>query len=45
MATHTVFFFVENPMDRGAWQATVHRLHSIDFRSDDTEVTKHTHQV
>ena len=29
---------LENPMDRGAWQATVHRV----AESDMTEVTLHT---
>ena len=24
MATHSSIFCLENPMDRGAWQATVH---------------------
>ena len=24
MATHSSIFALENPMDRGAWQATVH---------------------
>ena len=30
---------LENPMDRGAWQATVHRI----TESDTTEATWHTH--
>ena len=29
---------LENPMDRGAWQATVHRVTELDM----TEVTQHT---
>ena len=32
---------LENPMDREAWQATVHRV----SESDMTEVTWHTHSV
>ena len=30
---------LENPMDRGAWQATIHRV----AESDTTEVTWHVH--
>ena len=30
--------YLENPMDRGAWQATVHRV----AESDTTEATEHT---
>ena len=30
---------LENPMDRGAWQATVHRVAELDT----TEVTYHAH--
>ena len=30
---------LENPMDRGAWQATVHRVNK---ESDMTEATEHT---
>ena len=26
MATHSIYPCLENPMDRGAWQATVHRI-------------------
>ena len=26
MATHSSIFALENPIDRGAWQATVHRV-------------------
>ena len=33
------YSFMENPMDRGAWRATVHG----DSESDMTEVTEHTH--
>ena len=36
------YFCLENPMDGGAWQATAHRLHSIAFRSEDTEAPEHT---
>ena len=31
---------LENPMDRGAWWATVHRVHQ---ELDTTEVTEHAH--
>ena len=31
------YFFLENPVDRGAWQATVHKV----AESDTTEVTSH----
>ena len=31
---------LENPMDRGAWWATVHRVHK---QLDTTEVTEHAH--
>ena len=31
---------LENPMDRGAWWATVHRVHK---ELDTTEVTEHAH--
>ena len=31
---------LENPLDRGAWQATVHRV-----TSDMTEVTEHTAHI
>ena len=30
---------LENPMDRGAWQATVHRLQRVGYDG----VTEHTH--
>ena len=33
------YYGLENTMDRGAWQATVHRL----AKSDTTEATEHTH--
>ena len=32
------YSYLENPMDRGAWQATVHRI----AESDMTEVVEHT---
>ena len=35
MATHSSILALENPMDRGAWQATVHRF----AQSDTTEAT------
>ena len=34
------YSFVENPMDRGAWRATVHRSHT---ESDTSEATEHAH--
>ena len=36
------YFCLENSMDRGTWQATVHRGCK---ESDMTEVTQHTHRV
>ena len=39
MATHSSVLALENPMDRGAWQATVHSI----TESDTTEATEHTH--
>ena len=38
MATHSNNSCLENPMDRGAWQATVLRVVELDT----TEATKHT---
>ena len=40
MATHSSILGLGNPMDRGAWQAAVHRVRSI--RHD--WVTEHTHE-
>ena len=37
----TPVFLQENPMDRGVWQATIHRVHQ---ESDTTEATEHTHR-
>ena len=31
MATHSSILALENPMDRGAWQATVHRVAESDI--------------
>ena len=39
MATYPSILTLENPMSRGAWQATVHRVAELDT----TEVTLHTH--
>ena len=33
--------FLKNPMDRGAWQATVHGITELDM----TEATEHTHTL
>ena len=33
--------FLENPMDRGAWWATVHRVAELDT----TEATQHAHAM
>ena len=38
MATHSNNSCLENPMDRGAWQATVHRVAEL----DKTEAPEHT---
>ena len=38
IATQSRILALENPMDRGACQATVHRV----VKSDTTEVTEHT---
>ena len=35
---HTSIFLPGDPMDRGAWQATAHRI----AESDTTEATKHS---
>ena len=35
------YYCLENPMDRGAWQATIHRL----TESDRTEATQHTQSL
>ena len=40
MATHSSILAFENPMDRGTWQATVHRV----TQSDMIEVTENAHQ-
>ena len=40
MATQSSIFAPENPIDRGAWRATIHGA----CKSDMTEVTKHTQQ-
>ena len=39
MVIHSSILALENPMDRGAWQATVHSI----TESDMTEATEHTH--
>ena len=38
METQLQYSCLENPMDREAWQATVHKGHK---KSDTTEVTQH----
>ena len=38
MATHSNILGLENPIDRGAWWATVHRV----AESDMTELLSHT---
>ena len=40
MATQSSIFAPENPIDRGAWRATIHGA----CKSEMTEVTKHTQQ-
>ena len=39
MTAHSSIFAMENPMDRGAWRATVHRV----TESDTTDKRFHTH--
>ena len=39
MATHFSYSCLENSMDKGAWQATVHRVTELDM----TEQLTHTH--
>ena len=40
MATHSSILAFENPMDRGTWQATIHRVTQLDM----IEVTENAHQ-
>ena len=41
MATHSsIFFYMENSVDRGIWQATIHGVHQ---ESDTTEQLIYTH--
>ena len=40
MATHSSIVAWKKPMDRGAWQAIVHRV----SESDTTEATQHAHK-
>ena len=37
MAIHSIFHCLGNPMDRGAWQATVHGV------AKESDTTEHTH--
>ena len=41
MATHSNYSCLENPMDKGAWRATVHRI----TESDKTEATGRTQHM
>ena len=41
MATHSSILCLENPMDRGSWWATVHRVGLQSTESDTTEATQH----
>ena len=41
MATYSSFLGLENPKDRGAWQATAHGV----AESDTTEATSHTYML
>jgi len=45
MATHSWYSCLGNPMDRGAWWATVHRVKRLRHckKSDTIEATEHAH--
>ena len=41
MATHSDILAWENPMDRGAWQATVHRVEKSWTQLNDFQIVGH----
>ena len=44
MATHSGYSCLENPMDRGAWKATVHGVTELDTAEVPKRVHTHTYK-
>ena len=42
MVTHSGYYCLENPMDRGAWQSTIHRVTRVSHNLA-TKVPPHTY--